>query len=81
MTNKENTGAIFKNSYKKEGDKSPDYKGGINVNGVEKELALWVQEKDGKKYFSVKVSDPYVKPEPSAQTGTEPPPPSDDLPF
>ena len=63
MTNKENTGAIFKNTYKTENDKQPDYKGGINVDGKEKDIALWLREKDGKKYFSVSISEPYKKPE------------------
>jgi uncharacterized protein (DUF736 family) len=62
METKENTGAIFKND-KKTSDKAPDYKGKINVDGVDKSIALWVREaKNGSKYFSVKIEDPYVKP-------------------
>jgi len=58
-----NTGAIFKNE--KKADNHPDYKGKINVDGVDKEIALWVKtSKDGtKQFFSVKISAPFVKDE------------------
>ena len=57
-----NSGAIFKNE--KKADNHPDYKGNINVDGVDKEIALWLRTaKNGTtKYFSVKVSEPYHKP-------------------
>lgn len=59
MEQKNNTGAIFKNDYKKT-DQHPDYKGKCLVDGTEKEIALWLNEsKAGKKYFSVKFSEPY----------------------
>jgi len=38
MENKLNTGAIFKND-KKTTDKHPDYRGKVNVNGKEMEVA------------------------------------------
>jgi uncharacterized protein (DUF736 family) len=58
-----NTGAIFKND--KKADNHPDYKGKINVDGVDKEIALWVKtSKDGtKNFFSAKISEPFVKDE------------------
>jgi len=60
MENKINRGAIFKN-LKKEKETQPDYSGTINVNGEEKQIALWVnQSKNGMQYFSVLVSEPYV---------------------
>lgn len=64
METKANTGAIFKNDKKSDG--APDYKGSINVDGVMKDIALWLRtSKDGtKKYFSVSISEPYRKPEP-----------------
>jgi hypothetical protein len=38
------------------------YRGKINVDGVEKEISLWVkQSKAGKTYFSASISEPYVK--------------------
>jgi uncharacterized protein (DUF736 family) len=61
MSNYDNTnrGAIFKNE-QKSSDKQPDYKGKINVDGVDKQISLWVTtSKEGKKFFSVQVSEPY----------------------
>lgn len=57
--NKENTGAIFKND-KKSSANHPDYRGVVNANGKDMEIALWLKEsKTGKKYFSVSLSEPY----------------------
>jgi len=61
MENKTNTGAAFKNDYKKE-DKHPDWKGTVNIDGKEKAIALWEREKNGKKYYSIAFSEPYKKP-------------------
>lgn len=51
-----NTGAIFKND-KKESEKHPDYKGQINVNGVEYWLSAWIKTstKTGNKFMSLSV--------------------------
>lgn len=59
-----NRGAIFKND-NKTSDNHPDYRGKINVDGVDKEIALWLKtSKDGtKKFFSASISNPYVKDE------------------
>lgn len=56
-----NTGAIFKND--KKSDNAPDYKGTINIDGVDKDIALWIKtSKDGsKQYFSAKISEPFKK--------------------
>lgn len=73
-----NSGVLFKNDKKTEGSKQPDYKGTINVNGEEKELAAWLREgKAGNKFLSLKLSEPYKKgdvykmnePQEEAQTG------------
>lgn len=62
METKVNGGAIFKNE--KKADTHPDYKGTINVDGQDKEIALWVkQSAKGTTYFSVKISEPYKKTE------------------
>lgn len=62
METKNNTGAIFKND-KKTSENQPDYKGKVNVNGADMEVALWVKEsKTCAKYFSASFSEPYVKP-------------------
>ena len=59
MEQKNNTGAIFKNNYKKT-DSQPDYKGKAVIDGVEKEVALWLKEsKNGVKYFGAAFSKPY----------------------
>lgn len=59
MEQKNNTGAIFKNDYKKT-DSQPDYKGKAVIDGVQKDVALWVNEsKNGNKYFSATFSKPY----------------------
>lgn len=80
METKENTGAIFKND-KKTSDKAPDYKGKINVDGVDKDIALWLREsKNGVKYFSVKIEEPFKKSETPLQESADPKY-SNDLPF
>ena len=79
METKNNSGAIFKNTNKK-AETHPDYKGKVNVNNKEMEIALWVkQSKDGKPYFSASFSEPYVKQEAPIQP--LPPIVNDDLPF
>ena len=61
METRNNTGAIFKNDNKK-ADNHPDYKGKVNVNGKEMEVALWLKTSaKGVKFFSVSFSEPYIK--------------------
>lgn len=75
MEIKTNGGVIFKND-KKTQDNQPDYKGKINANGEEYEIALWVKEGAKGKFFGVKISEPFKKDaEPEAEAAT------DDLPF
>tara|TARA_R110000772_G_scaffold48391_2_gene110488 strand:+ start:2140 stop:2385 length:246 start_codon:yes stop_codon:yes gene_type:complete len=81
MEQKDNTGAIFKNDFKKS-EQQPDYKGKAMINGEMKEIAMWLNEsKAGKKYFSVKFSLPYQAE--VEQGGYEKPKqePLSDLPF
>ena len=79
--NKINTGAIFKNK-NKTAPNHPDYRGVVNVDGKEKELALWLKEsKSGIKYFSVSVSEPYVNPAATAASDEPLIAQDDDLPF
>ena len=81
METKVNGGAIFKNEKKE--DTHPDYKGTINVDGQEKEIALWVkQSAKGTTYFSVKISEPYKKTEEQPQgKWIKPEQVKNDLPF
>ena len=62
MENKLNTGAIFKNTNKIK-DTNPDYRGKVNVNGKEMEVALWVKQGKNGSFFSAAFSEPYVAPE------------------
>ena len=67
MTNKENTGAIFKNENST--GKQPQWKGKIDINGKEMQIALWQRTSEkGVNYFSAKVSEPYNK-ESNGDTG------------
>jgi|TARA_R100000951_G_C2648406_1_gene183434 uncharacterized protein (DUF736 family) len=74
-----NKGAIFKNSYKEEGDNKPDYVGSINVDGKDWRVALWeATSKKGNKYLSVRITEPQEgdsKPS-SSNTAND-----DDIPF
>ena len=77
MENKTNTGAIFKNTNKK-ADNHPDYKGKVNVNGKEMEVALWVKQGKNGSFFSASFSEPYVAPAQSQPIGDSM---DDSLPF
>ena len=68
METRINTGAIFKNDNKK-AENHPDYKGKVNVNGKEMEIALWLKTSaKGVKFMSASFSEPFVKSEPQIQT-------------
>lgn len=64
MSNYDNTnsGVLFKND-KKGNEKAPDYKGKINVNGKDYDLAGWLREGKTGNFLSVKISEPYKKEE------------------
>jgi hypothetical protein len=62
MENKLNSGAIFKNTNKIK-ETQPDYRGKINANGKEMEIALWLKQGKAGAFFSVALSEPYVAPE------------------
>ena len=57
-TRKDNTGVLFYNSYKEEGDNKPNLTGEATVDGVTKTIAAWKNEsKKGKKYYSLVIKD------------------------
>lgn len=62
MSNYDNTnkGVIFKN-YKKGNEKAPDYKGNINIEGKEYEIACWIREGKNGKFFSTSQQPKKVK--------------------
>jgi hypothetical protein len=76
----DNSGALFRNNKKQEGDKLPDYNGTIKINGVEKQIAGWVRQGAKGSFLSLKISEPYKKPLDAkvVKTKTED---SGDLPF
>jgi|TARA_R110002153_G_scaffold143178_2_gene294257 uncharacterized protein (DUF736 family) len=71
-------GSLFKNT-NKTNDNQPDYSGSIKLqDGKDQQIAAWIKEGVKGKFFSLKLSDPYVKPESnSVETSQN----SDDLPF
>ena len=54
-----NTGVLFKNE--SDNEKAPAYKGKINVDGKEYELAAWIREGKKGKFMSLKVQEPREK--------------------
>ena len=69
-------GSLFKNT-NKTNDNQPDYSGSIKLqDGTNQQIAAWIKEGAKGKFFSIKLSDPYVKPESATVAET-----SDDLPF
>lgn len=73
-----NAGAIFKND-KKTADNHPDYRGKINVDGVNKDISLWVKTSaNGVKYFSASIKEEWV---PNKTDIQAPVVDNDDLPF
>lgn len=81
-----NTGLLARND-RKEKDSHPDFKGSINVDGVEYWLSAWTKEgRDGtklagKKYFSLSVTpkEEQAKPAPKAKQSMADM--DDDIPF
>ena len=83
MTEYDNTnrGAIFKNN-DKTADNQPDYTGKINVDGIEKRIALWIRESAaGNKYMSASISDPMPPKEQDAPRAEQMQPLADAIPF
>jgi len=81
MTQKNNSGAIFKNT-KKDKETHPDYRGSINVEGKDYDIALWLKEsQSGMKYFSVGLSEPWKKDAASAEKVEKADSEDEDLPF
>lgn len=56
-----NTGVLFKND-KDGNDKRPDYKGSIQVNGVDYWLSAWIRDGKKGKFMSLKVEPKEAQP-------------------
>jgi hypothetical protein len=48
-----NSGALFKNTLKQPGERTPDYRGTINVGGEELKLSGWVKAGKNGKFLSL----------------------------
>lgn len=59
---RDGSGNIFKNKFKEDGDSKPSYKGEAMWRGEKIEVALWVKEGQGGKFFSMKIQEPREKP-------------------
>ena len=61
MTEYDNTNRGTLNKVRnKNSDKSPDYYGDINIDGVDKKISAWVRtnKNNGRKFLSLSVKDP-----------------------
>lgn len=88
MTEYDNTnrGALFKND--KKNPNWPDYKGSLNVAGIDYWLSAWIKkDKNGATYMSLSVKPKEDKPvdapatAPKATVAAKPDPLDDDIPF
>lgn len=59
-----NRGVLFKND-RKESESHPDYKGNVNVNGVEFWLSAWMKEGAKGKFMSLSVQPKNAAPAPA----------------
>jgi uncharacterized protein (DUF736 family) len=85
MSNYDNTnkGALFTND-QKGNEKAPNYKGKLNVNGKEYEIAGWVRQGKSGSFLSLTLSEPFQKSmliDPPKQTTYSKPKDTGDLPF
>ena len=66
MEQKPNTGIFFRNE-KKSAENQPDFKGKVNVNGKDMEVAVWLKKGQKGEYFTMKFQEPF-KPQPQNKT-------------
>jgi hypothetical protein len=77
LSNNPGHGVLFR-VRDKQSEKGPDLKGGLNLDGVEYELAVWEREsKRGQPYFSISISLPRDQ----APVTERPPQDDGDIPF
>ena len=85
MASKDNSGNLFKNTYKEEGSKQPDYKGDVMVNGQVMKVSMWVnKDKNGNSYFGLSFQSPEESAKYSKENSSATTPPTfddNDIPF
>ncbi|MHC4834438.1 MAG: hypothetical protein ACYTCN_00550 [Planctomycetota bacterium] len=62
------SGSLHKNESAQ--GKQPPYGGPIEIDGKKYRLSAWVNEKDGKRYFSIKVNEQVQDEQPSTGQGS-----------
>lgn len=80
----DNSGTLFKNNKKQDGDKLPDYTGNVKINGKELRIAGWVKSGAKGSFLSLKISEHQPSEKFSDNLKTKPVSTnsnSDDLPF
>lgn len=71
-----NSGVLFRNKNKREGDKQPDYRGNGEFGGVQFQISGWLKESKktpGVKFLSLKLSEPYKAPDHLTQANADRP--------
>jgi hypothetical protein len=76
-----NSGALFKNKQKKS-DKSPDYYGSLDVNGVDYDLSAWLKANDKGTFMSLSIRPKQERqPQSSPPAQNKAPEQDQDIPF
>lgn len=78
---RDNSGSLFKNDKKQEGDNKPNYTGQVMINGVEMWISAWLKDGPNGKWMSLS-----FKPKEQQQAAPSRPAPAsadfeDDIPF
>ena len=67
-----NSGALFRNAKKNDGDKRPDYTGSLNVGGKDFWISAWLKtSRNGERFMSLAVQpkEQQKSPQPTAAAG------------
>lgn len=79
---REGSANCFKNNFKEDGDKKPDFTSNMLVNGEERRVAIWKKvTKGGDAYLGVSILPDTFKSAAKPSTGTGFDDMSDDVPF
>ena len=82
---KDNSGNLFKNTYKEEGSKQPDFKGDVIIGGNVMKASAWInKDKNGNHYIGLQFQSMEDVAKYSKETSNSTPKPQfdkNDLPF